>query len=551
MISRMLQGSLLGPVCVVIATVILVPGGTAKAQSSGLVKPSIVHQVRSASERQEMMVNSSRILTLDSNIPQAQVNNPEILELTPLSPREIQVFAKKPGVTQVNLWDENKQIYTVDVIVFGDASELTMVLKEAFPKASLRVRQVSNSVMVSGYVEDPNDMAAIVQIAEEYYPKVLNNMKVGGVHQVLLHVKVMEVSRTKLRNLGFDWQQISGANTVTSMGAGLIGGDGAGGVVASSAATFLFSVVSGGNEFFGVLEALRQNNLAKILAEPTLVTVSGRPAFFNSGGEFPVPVPQGLGTVGIEYRKYGTQVDFVPIVLGNGNIRLEVRPRVSEIDPSRSTVIEGTSVPGVRVREVDTGVEMMAGQTLAIAGLVQTRIEAENRGIPWVSDVPYLGAMFRRVHEENNEVELVILVTPELVEAVDADAVPPCGPGSQTTSPTDWELYMRGYMEVPNCCPTCPTPDMGTGAPGDSGMIYDSRPEPVRTPAPTKPVPAAPVPPKSGTSSYSRPLPPTQSIDLTERQNRSNRQPQTGISTTPGNDDLPGFIGPIGYDATR
>jgi pilus assembly protein CpaC len=529
----------------------LIPGSAAKAQSGGLVKPSIVHQVRSASERQEMTVNSSRILTLDNNIPQAQVNNPEILELTPLSPRQIQVFAKKPGVTQVNLWDENNQIYTVDVVVYGDASELTMVLKDAFPKASLHVRQVSNSVMISGFVEDPNDMASIVQVAEEFYPKVLNNMKIGGVHQVLLHVKVMEVSRTKMRTLGFDWAQISGGNVVASMGAGLIGAAGAGGVATTGAETFFFNVLSGGSEFFGVLEALRQNNLAKILAEPTLVTVSGRPAFFNSGGEFPVPVPQGLGTVAIEYRKYGTQVDFVPIVLGNGNIRLEVRPRVSEIDPSRSVEVMGTSVPGVRLREVDTGVEMMAGQTLAIAGLVQTRVESENRGIPWVSDVPYLGAMFRRVHEENNEVELLVLVTPELVEAVDADTLPPCGPGTQTASPTDWELYMRGYMEVPNCCPTGPMPNMTM--PGDSGMIFDSRPEAVRQPAPAGSAPLPPVlqPSKSGSSNASRPLPPARSIDLSERQNRSNPQSRTVASPPTGKDGLPGFIGPIGYDATR
>lgn len=537
MVSQMLRGSTFGPLCVVIATVMLVPGGTAKAQSAGLAKPSIVHQIRATSERQEMTVNSSRILTLDKNIPQAQVNNPEILQLTPLSPRQIQVFARKPGVTQVNLWDENNQIYTVDMIVYGDASELTMVLKDAFPKSSLHVRQVSNSVMISGFVEDPADMAAIVQIAEEYYPKVLNNMKVGGVHQVLLHVKVMEVSRTKMRTLGFDWTLISGSSVVTSMGAG----------VTTMAETFSFNVLSGGSAFFGMLEALRQNNLAKVLAEPTLVTVSGRPAFFNSGGEFAVPVPQGLGTVGIEYRKYGTQVDFVPIVLGNGKIRLEVRPRVSEIDPSRSTVINGTSVPGVRVREVDTGVEMTAGQTLAIAGLVQSRIEAENRGIPWVADVPYLGAMFRRVHEENNEVELLILVTPELVEAVDADTVPPCGPGTMTTSPNDWELYMRGYMEVPNCCPTGPMPPMGM--PGDSGMIYDSRPEAVRTPAPAGPAPVPP--PATDSSRVGRPLPPSRSTDFSVRQDRYNPQTRAAMSKTAGEDVLPGFIGPIGYDATR
>ena len=119
-----------------------------------------------------------------------------------------------------------------------------------------------------------------------------------------------------------------------------------------------FGLVNGNNAFFGFLEALRREDVLKILSDPTLVAVSGRPAFFNSGGEFPILVPQSLGTVSIEYKKFGTQIDFVPIVLGNGNLRLEVRPRISEIDPTRSITINGTTVPGLRVRETDTGVEM-------------------------------------------------------------------------------------------------------------------------------------------------------------------------------------------------
>src|ERR1700682_3428690 len=147
--------------------------------------------------------------------------------------------------------------------------------------------------------------------------------------------------------------------------------------------------------------------------ERTLLPVSGRPAFFNSGGEFPILIPAGLGTVSVEFKKFGTQVDFVPIVLGNGNIRLEVKPRVSFVDPSLSVTAQGITVPGLNVREVDTGVEMKAGQTFAIAGLVQNRLETTNRGIPYLADLPYFGAAFRKTHEKDNEVELVVMVTPE------------------------------------------------------------------------------------------------------------------------------------------
>jgi pilus assembly protein CpaC len=426
----------------------------------------------------EMTVNTSRILTLQEKIWKAQVNNRDVLEQTPLSPTQVQVFAKKAGVTQVNLFTEDNRVFTVDVIVYGDAQELAALLQAQFPNASLKVVPVGSNVLISGYVDQPEHADLIARIAEEYYPKVINNMTVSGVQQVLLHVKVMEVSRTKLRALGFDFSKITGNNLVISGASGLIGGMASVmgepgvsdltktyGVGSSGGENFAFRVVDGSSAFFGVLEALRQDDLMKVLAEPALVTVSGRPARFLSGGEFPILVPQSLGTNSIEYKTFGTELNFVPIVLGNGRIRLEIRPRVSERDFSQSVTTGSISVPGVRTREVETSVEMNAGQTLAIAGLVQTRVEAQNKGFPWVSDVPYLGMLFRRVEEERNEVELLILVTPELVEAMDAHEVPPCGPGLRTTSPDDFELFLKGHLEVPNCCPPGCDPALGGGQP--------------------------------------------------------------------------------------
>jgi hypothetical protein len=174
--------------------------------------------------------------------------------------------------------------------------------------------------------------------------------------------------------------------------------------------------------------------------------------------------------VSIQYRKFGTQVDFVPIVLGNGVIRLEVRPRISEIDDSRSIVINGTSVPGLRVREIDTGAEMRAGQTLAIAGLVQFRSQNQRRGILWLGDLPVIGAAFRSMQSQINEIELLIMVTPQLVEAMDPCEVPPTGPGLATAEPSDAELVIRGHVEVPNCDSVNgilgPYPPGTPGAPG-------------------------------------------------------------------------------------
>jgi pilus assembly protein CpaC len=274
---------------------------------------------------------------------------------------------------------------------------------------------------------------------------------------------MMEVSRTKLRKLGFDWANINGDDFVVQSVSGIIAAvDPLAQAVTAGGDTVRFGIVNGSNSFFAFLEALRQYNMIKVLANPTLVTTSGRPAAFNVGGEFPILVPAGLGTTGVEFKEFGTRVDFVPIVLGNGNLRLEVRPQISEVDSSRSATVGNVTVPGLRDRWVDTAVEMKPGQTLALAGLVQERIETENKGLPWLADLPWAGAAFRRVEEKVNEIELVILVTPELVSALDPHEVPPCLPGTRTTAPSDVEFFFNGYMEVPKCCPPgAPLADAG------------------------------------------------------------------------------------------
>lgn len=411
-------------------------------------------EVSSPVERLDMIVNTSRILTTEHKIPRLLIENQGVVRAQPISPNQVQLSALKPGFTTLTVWDEQDKEHTIDVLVYGDARELENLLMTEFPEASLRVRPLASSVIVSGYVPSADMVSRIVRMSEDYYPSVINNITVGGVQQILLHVKLMEVSRTKLRRLGFDWAVFNGNDSFINSTSGLISGYSlAGGSVASTLGENLaFGIVNDANSFFGFIEALRQHNLVKVLAEPTLVTVSGRPASFNSGGEFPILVPQSLGTVSVEYRQFGTRVDFVPIVLGNGRVRLEVRPTVSEIDPSRSVTINNTTVPGLRTRWVDTGVEMRSGQTLALAGLIQNQVESENRGVPWVSDLPWVGAAFRRVQEQNNEIELLVLVTPEFVDAMDPQEVPPCGPGQLTTSPCDTDLYWRGYLEVPKCC---------------------------------------------------------------------------------------------------
>ncbi len=510
----------------------------------------VTFSINGPTQRLEMVISTSRILTLEHKIPRLMVGNPEIVKATPISPNQIQLSALKTGVTQLNVWDENESLYTVDVVITPDGRALQMLIKSEFPDAAVRVRPLNNSVYLSGYVPSPAMVNSIVRIAEDYYPKVVNNMTIGGVQQILLKTKVMEVSRTKLRSAGFDWSFLNNEVSVIQSVSGLIaGGTTTGSWAATGSDTVRFGIVGNG-AFSGFIEALRQNDLIKVLAEPQLTTVSGRPASFNSGGEFPIIVPQSLGTVSIEYRRYGTQVDVVPIVLGNGNLRLEVRPQVSELDPSTSVVMAGVSVPGLRTRWVDTAVEMKAGQTLALAGLLQRRVEAQNRGLPWLSDLPWFGAPFRHVQEKVNEVELLILVTPEFVEAADPDELPPCGPGETTTSPNDVELYFRGYLEVPKCCEdgTCP----------QCQGCQNGQPDETLLPEGAVPHEALPLPPDAEASA---PRPAAPAAPPAAKQTAQNQAVQT-VKRPPVRAAVSGeapaavkgkptLIGPVGYDTLK
>jgi pilus assembly protein CpaC len=550
--------------------------------------PSVIHRLESQNETLELTVNNSRILTIGKPLPRVQVNNPDLAEITALSETQVQVMAKKAGVTQVNLFDEDDNIYSVDLIIYPDAQELTMLLRTQFPTASLKVVPTANSVLISGYVDDPNEVKRIVEIASDYAPKVLNNIKVGGVQQVLLQAKVMEVSRTKLRNMGFDWGNIGARgdfvangvgsllNTATTSSTSTAAVTGLGPLVPSTAQNFNFGVVSGGSTFFGVLNLLVQKNVAKITAEPQLVTVSGRPATFLVGGLIPYPANASLGGVSFSFRPVGTQIDFVPIVLGNGAIRLEVRPQVSELDPSNSVTYNGTTIPGFQTRQCDTGVELRSGQTLALAGLVQQRLENQSRGVIGLSNIPLLGIPFRNMSGNYNEIETLILVTPQLVDAMDACEVPPGGPGYSTADPNDNEFYCRGHLEVPNC----EGPNMSGPYPDPHGMFAPPQPDspwsedgkpagnaPVQSVPPVQSTPIAPP----ATDSQSRSSPGYRQLDVPARpqpprlravttgnrnttgfvaeESRAAGGPQPTVKRgTPRQKKAPGFIGPTGYD---
>jgi pilus assembly protein CpaC len=544
---------------------------------------SLIREINEANQRLEMTVNSSLVLTLKSRIPRLVVANPDLVSATPISENQVQIAARNPGVTQVNLWDEQGRVYTVDLLIFGDVKELEMSLKMMFPASALRVKRLSNSLVLEGQVDRPEIVSTIRSLAEDYAPKIINNITVGGAQQVALKVKVMEISRSKLRKMGFDWVLGTGDDFVSSQPGNILRAfDLATGEFEAPEASLSFGIVDGNTAFLGVLEALQQNRISKILADPTITTVSGRPAHFNVGGEIPIVVPAGNNMVGIEYRPYGTQVDFVPIVLGNGRIRLEVRPRVSDPDYAAGIVTSGIAVPAFNVREVDCGVEMNAGQTLALAGLIQERVEASHRGLPYLSDLPIVGAAFRRVEEEVNEIELLIMVTPEFVDGMDPCEAPACGPGMETMSPTNAQLYCQGLIEVPACGPCA-------AGPGAAGCPTAADPAGAMTPTPESafpslpgasfPAPDASRAPSRGLGEGSASVPTEKALprlSAADPQQPLSRTAAAGAGAAPGRNvpavppgtrasdpsapqnrppqavaRAPGLIGPVGYDMQK
>lgn len=413
-----------------------------------------VFKVTGSRSEVEIVERLSKVLELDRKITRVDGFDPDVLDVKALTPYRVRIQAITQGVTNLVLTDEDDNPYVVNVFIKGDARHLQAVLDNRFPDSAVEAYRVQDSVALTGWVSQPEHITQIMEIAEQFYPRVLNQMRVGGVQQVMLKVKIMEVQRTKLRKLGIDFISLGADGGFLRNGpAQLFNIDDMGAI--ASTATTSFGMVSGGDQFFGFIDALKEERLLKVLSEPSLLAMNGRPAKLHSGGEFPIPIPQAFGTITLEWRDFGVELEAVPIILGNGMVRLEVMPSFTERDIATSTTLNGTTVPGLLTRRVNTQAELGFGQTLMLAGLISSRQTAETSKIPFLGELPWIGAAFRNVQYDDAETELVILITPELVAPMAENQIPAGGPGTFTTFPTDRELYFDGYIEVPNYGDAC------------------------------------------------------------------------------------------------
>lgn len=409
-------------------------------------------EINSSVESLNLIAGSSQRLKFPYNVPELMVENPEVISATPVAQNEILVTGVKPGISTITVSDPQKNLQTITVEVTIDVRKLERAFAAHFPDSQIEVDALKTSVILKGHVARADQVKNILAVAQDYFPtNVINELQVSGSQNIAIEVKVYEVSRTKLRQLGVDWSFLGGDTTLVSSVADLIQEVSTGtGAVGQNIS---FGVLNNSNQFNAFIRALEQNSLAKLLDQPTLVAQNGRPAEFLSGGEVPIQVAGGLGTNAVEFRPFGTKLDLVPIVHGAGELTLEVRAEVSEIAADLSG---GTGVPGFRVRRVNTGVKMKAGHTLALAGDYREDASTTSRGIPRLMNNPVFGPMFRRIEDEKNETELVFLLTPRFVSEVEANRMPRMGPGQLTGSPSDRELYINGHIEVPQCNEDCP-----------------------------------------------------------------------------------------------
>lgn len=393
-------------------------GAVACAFALAAAVPSVApaEELRSESApRRSIHVPRDKSLSFRLDQPAARivVAQPEIAKVTGTSDRSFYVQGLEFGSTNMLVYGAGGRLIEVlDIRVGYDAEGLQQDLTAAFPNEPLRVRNMGETLMLTGEVSDTGVQYKAEAIAQRYAPEgVISRVSVRASQQVVLEVRVLEASRSALQDMG-----VAGTiqnNSFSFMwGTGLIGGSTPNGLLQLRGG-------SGSTSIDIDIAALEEQGVVRTLARPNLVAIPGQKATFHAGGEFPYPVPQDEDTLSLEFRKYGVELAFTPVVQDNGLIRLEVEPKVSQLDFTNSLRILGMTVPGLINRETKTTVELKAGESLAIGGLLQSEYTNALRQIPGVGQVPVLGALFRSTRWKRAETELVVIVTPRFTAKED------------------------------------------------------------------------------------------------------------------------------------
>ena len=377
------------------------------------------------------------------------------VRLDPNDPKKLLLTGKAAGVTQLAIAQKDRPALKFDILVQPDLAQLRNLIKRTVPTATVDVQPgIGSTIVLSGYVTSPADADIVARLANSAVggsnAGVINAVQVGGVQQVQIDVVIASVDRNQLRSRGFDFSAPGGSVSFSSLVSGLLGAQtAAAGIPAFSGdANLQLAVVP--NRFFGALRALRTEGVAKFLAEPRVVTTTGRPAFFRAGGQQAIlSGTSGITGPGVQLVPFGTQLEVVPVVYGNGMIFLDISPTITAVNQALGITVGGATSPGFTEQTVRSTVTLESGQTFAIGGLIQTSTGASASKVPVLGDLPFVGTGFSRVDYTTRESELIILVTPRLVSPMDPCQAPKRLPGQETRTPDDYELFLENVLEAP------------------------------------------------------------------------------------------------------
>ncbi|OWR01516.1 type II and III secretion system protein family protein [Sphingopyxis witflariensis] len=412
------------------ATLAWAPSGPASAQA-----------VQNASSSIELSVGRGRLISLPASMSDVFVANDAVADVQIRSNRQLYIFGKAPGETSIYATDANgRVVYSTVARVGNNIETIEQMLSLAMPDASISSNAMNGFILLTGTVQSPDDAAEAERLVQAFVgeqTKVLSRLRTATPLQVNLQVRIAEVNRTLVK-------EISG-NVVTSDNDGPFGNGFLGNIVrgrqagtitrnADGSTTYNILTPSGTNSLAGAgrlfgldliasLDIGERSGMVVTLAQPNLTAISGETADFLAGGEFPIPIPGNFAGTTIEYRQYGVSLAYTPTVLSNGRISLRVRPEVSELSTEGAIQMQGYQIPALTVRRAETTVELGSGESFMIAGLMNNRSIGAIDKIPGLGDVPILGMLFKSDSFRRGETELVIVVTPYLVQPVSANDI--------------------------------------------------------------------------------------------------------------------------------
>lgn len=416
-------------------------------------------------------INKGTIIRLPGDASVVAIADPAVADVEVMAPNLISVQGRGVGQTTVVAFNDfGDEILNETVSVSHNLSRLNGIVKNVMPSTGITFRSVDGALVMSGDVESPLEADSARRMAEPFLAgsTLVNMLNIKGSDQVLLQVRVAEVSRTELKSFGINLGALLTSGNFTF---GLFNGRDLTAGLRNGATGALIGQYAGGDLALDtVIDALVEDNLIKVLAEPNLTTTSGKSANFLAGGEFPVPVPGQDGQVTIEYRQYGISLRFTPLVLSKEKISLTVAPEVSELSQIGAIEVAGFNIPALTTRRAETTVELGSGQSFAIAGLLQHNNSNTISKFPGLGDLPILGALFRSTEYRNDETELMIFVTPYTVRGTSAANLK--DPTQGHVSPDESERILEGkhYHPVPEPKPVLPEDEITQDTPTPSQL---------------------------------------------------------------------------------